>query len=71
MKDFKQLKSGETILVGKKWVISCCDCGLTHTLRIRQIPESKEYFLVKVDQNPSLTKQRRRAKAGKLKMVPK
>jgi hypothetical protein len=68
---FKQLKSGDTILVGKKWVIACCDCALTHTLRIRQIPESKEHFLVRVDMNPSLTKKRRRDRAGKLKMVPK
>lgn len=71
MVPFTQVISGDTIMVPKKWVISCCDCGLVHTLRIRAIKNKPEYFLVNVVLNPTLTKKRRRDKREKLIMMPK
>lgn len=67
-----QVISGQILAVpAKKWTIACCDCGLTHTLEFKGVKPKTGEILVKVTVKPGLTRDNRKTRAGKLKMVPK
>ncbi len=69
---WNQVISGEIISVpSKKWIIACCDCGLVHTLEFKGANAKTGKILVKVTMKPGLTRERRKTRAKKLKMVPK
>ena len=69
---YQQVTNGEPIMVEKKeWIISCCDCGLVHVLKFKDIKKLPKHLLITIFRDGLRTGARRRAKRGKLKTVPK